>query len=90
MIERFYQASKYEHRYRHQIGDDLVLAKEVENYPTIDTTIGPHEAIGFTTPLTRYLPAPSTPPRANLQAPHNCPRILTRDTLTWPMASGGR
>jgi putative transposase len=69
VIERFYQAIKYEHLYRHEIGDGLVLAREVEAYLTIYNTIRPHEAIGFTTPLARYLQAPSTPPGANLQSP---------------------
>ncbi len=69
VIERFYQAIKYEHLYRHEIGDGLVLAREVESYLTIYNTIRPHEAIGFTTPLARYHQAPSTPPGANLQAP---------------------
>jgi transposase InsO family protein len=41
----------------------------VEAYLTIYNTIRPHEAIGFTTPLARYLQAPSTPPGANLQSP---------------------
>jgi putative transposase len=68
VIERFYQAIKYEHLYRHEIGDGLVLATEVGNYLTIYNTICPHEAIGVATPLTRYLQAPSTPPRANHQA----------------------
>jgi hypothetical protein len=31
VIERFYQAIKYEHLYRHEINDGLVLAREVEN-----------------------------------------------------------
>jgi putative transposase len=69
VIERFYQAIKYEHLYRHQIPDGLALAQEVEAYLTIYNTIRPHEAIGFATPLSRYLQAPSTPPRANLQTP---------------------
>jgi putative transposase len=69
VIERFYQAIKYEHLYRHEIGDGLILAREVEAYLTIYNTIRPHEAIGFTTPLARYLQAPSTPPGANFQAP---------------------
>jgi hypothetical protein len=62
---RFYQAIKYEHLYRHEIGDGLVLAREAESYltMTIYNTIRPHEATGFTTPLARY------PPGANLQAP---------------------
>jgi len=69
VVERFYQAIKYEHLYRHEIGDGLVLAREVESYLTVYNTIRPHEAIGFATPISRYLQAPSTPPGANLQAP---------------------
>jgi putative transposase len=60
VVERFYQAIKYEHLYRHEINDGLVLAREVENYLTIYNTIRPHEAIGFATPISRYLQAPST------------------------------
>jgi transposase InsO family protein len=63
------QAIKYEHLYRPQINDGLVLAREVEIYLTIYNTIRPHEAIGFATPISRYLQAPSTPPGTNLQAP---------------------
>ena len=69
VIERFYQAIKYEHLYRQEIGDGLVLAREVENYLTIYNSVRPHEAIGFTTPLARYLQAPAIPPGANLPAP---------------------
>jgi putative transposase len=69
VIERFYQAIKHEHLYRHEIADGLVLAREVEAYLRVYNTIRPHEAIGFTTPLARYLQAPSTPPGANLPAP---------------------
>ena len=69
VIERFYQAIKYEHLYRRQIPDGLALAQEVEAYLTIYNTIRPHEAIGFATPISRYLQAPSTPPRANLHTP---------------------
>lgn len=69
VIERFYQAIKYEHRYRHEIGDGLVLAQEVEAYLRVYNTIRPHEAIGFATPISRYLQAPSTPPGVNLQPP---------------------
>jgi putative transposase len=68
VVERFYQAIKYEHLYRHEVNDGLVLAREVENYLTIYNTIRPHEAIGFATPISRYLQAPSTPPGANIQA----------------------
>jgi len=69
VVERFYQAIKYEDLYRHEIGDGLVLAQRVAGYLTVYNTIRPHEAIGFTTPLARYLQAPSTPPGANLHPP---------------------
>jgi putative transposase len=69
VIERFYQAIKYEDLYRHDIPDGLVLAKRVTSYLTVYNTIRPHEAVGFDVPLTRYLQAPSTPPGANLHVP---------------------
>jgi putative transposase len=69
VVERFYQAIKYEHLYRHEIPDGLALAQEVEAYLTVYNTIRPHEAIGFATPISRYLQAPSTPPEANFQTP---------------------
>jgi putative transposase len=73
VVERFYQASKYEHLYRHEIPDGLTLAQEVEAYVTVYNTIHPHEAIGFATPISRYLQAPSTPPEANSQTPTTVP-----------------
>lgn len=69
VIERFYQAIKYEDLYRHDIPDGLVLAERSAGYLTVYNTIRPHEAIGFDVPLARYLQAPSTQPGANLQAP---------------------
>jgi putative transposase len=69
VVERCYQAITYEHLYRHEIGDGLVLAREVESDLTVSNTIRPHEAIGFTTPLARYLQAPSTPPRPTFTHP---------------------
>ena len=67
MIERFYQSIKYEHLYRREIGDGLVLAQEVASYLTVYNSVRPHQAIEFATPLARYLEVPSTPPTANLQ-----------------------
>jgi transposase InsO family protein len=69
VVERFYQAIKYEHLYRHEIGDGLALAREVDNYLTIYNSVRPHEAIGFTTPLARYLQGPSAPSEANFHPP---------------------
>jgi putative transposase len=71
VIERFYQAIKYEDLYRHDIPDGLVLATRVTSYLTVYNTIRPHEAIGFDVPLTRYLQAPSTQPAANLHVPES-------------------
>jgi putative transposase len=71
VIERFYQAIKYEDLYRHDIGDGLALAERVTGYLTVYNTIRPHEAIGFGIPLARYLQAPSTPPGANLHPPES-------------------
>jgi putative transposase len=67
VIERFYESIKYEHLYRREIGDGLALAQEVASYLTVYNSVRPHEAIGFATPLARYLEVPSTPPTANLQ-----------------------
>jgi hypothetical protein len=36
------------------------------SYLTVYNGVRPHEAIGFATPLTRYLEAPFTPPTVNL------------------------
>lgn len=58
MIERFFGAIKYEHLYRRDISDGLALAAEVNNYRTIYNTIRPHETIGMTRPLDRYLETP--------------------------------
>jgi putative transposase len=69
VVERFYQAIKYEHLYRHEIGDGLVLAREVDNYLTIYNSVRPHEAIGFTTPLAATCRHPPPPPEANFQVP---------------------
>ena len=58
MIERFFEAIKYEHLYRREIGDGLALASEVDAYRTIYNTIRPHEAITMRRPHDRYQQAP--------------------------------
>jgi hypothetical protein len=60
MIERFFEAIKYEHLYHREIGDGLALADEVDTYQTIYNTIRPHEAITMRRPLDRYQQAPET------------------------------
>jgi transposase InsO family protein len=58
MIERFFEAIKYEHLYRREIGDGLALATEIDTYRTTYNTIRPHEAINMKRPLDRYQQAP--------------------------------
>jgi transposase InsO family protein len=62
MIERFFEAIKYEHLYRRDIGDGIELAGQVRSYRTIYNTIRPHEAIGMGRPLERYRQAPTAQP----------------------------
>jgi len=62
MIERFFEAIKYEHLYRRDIGDGIELADQVRSYRSIYNTIRPHEAIGMTRPLERYRQNPTTQP----------------------------
>ena len=54
----FFEAIKYEHLYRREIGDGLALASEVDAYRTIYNTIRPHQAITMRRPLDRYQQAP--------------------------------
>ena len=62
MIERFFEAIKYEHLYRRDIGDGAELADHVATYRTIYNTIRPHEAITMRRPLDRYQTTPTTQP----------------------------
>jgi putative transposase len=57
VIERFYEALKYEHLYRVEIADGDALAREVDAYLDVYNTVRPHEALDFDTPMSRYLPA---------------------------------
>jgi putative transposase len=54
VIERFFQALKYEHLYRQEIGDGATLAAAVDCHQTIYNYIRPHEAIAFRTPLSAW------------------------------------
>jgi transposase InsO family protein len=55
VVERFNQAIKYEHLYRHEIPHGQALVDEVEAYLGIYNRVRPHEALGFGTPLETYL-----------------------------------
>ena len=68
VIERFFQALKYEHLYREEIADGLMVARAVARYLTLYNTVRPHEAIGFRAPLTAWRHF-NGPPVANLFTP---------------------
>lgn len=60
MIERFFEALKYERLYRHDIGDGIQLADHTADFKTIYNSIRPHEAIAMARPLERYRQTPTT------------------------------
>ena len=62
VIERFFEAIKYEHLYRRDIASGPELADHVAGYRTIYNTIRPHEAIAMRRPLDRYRQTPTTQP----------------------------
>ena len=62
VVERFFEAIKYEHLYRRDIGDGPELADQVATYHTIYNTIRPHEAIAMRRLLQRYQQTPTTQP----------------------------
>jgi len=59
VIERFYQAIKYEHLYRHEIDDGPALAEHVDGYLHTYNRQRPHEALQFALPIDRYTAAPT-------------------------------
>ena len=63
MIERFFEAIKYEHLYRRDIDDGIELAAQTGIYRTIYNHVRPHEAINMTRPLDRYQQTPTTQPK---------------------------
>ena len=76
-IERFFQAIKYEHLYRHEISDGLELEAHIDSYLDTYNLIRPHEAIAFARPIDAYLTNPDTlvPTRAT---PHTRRRSSRR------------
>jgi len=52
VIERFFQALKYEHLYREEIEDGVMVSRAIARYLTPYNAVRPHEAIGFRPPLT--------------------------------------
>lgn len=59
-VERFFQAIKYEHLYRHDIADGLDLTAHIAGYLDTYNLIRPHETLGFARPIDAYLADPDT------------------------------
>lgn len=59
VVERFNRSLKYEHLYREEIADVLVLDARIRVFIELYNWVRPHEAIGFVAPMVRYLAAPS-------------------------------
>ncbi len=58
VIERFFEALKYEHLYRHDIDDGIALADRVDNYCDTYNRVRPHEALDWARPTETYLNQP--------------------------------
>jgi transposase InsO family protein len=61
VIERFFGSIKYEHLYRLEIANAIVLADEIQAYRSLYNQVRPHEALGFITPMQAYLADPAKP-----------------------------
>jgi putative transposase len=59
VVERFNGSLKYEHLYREEIPDAVVLAAEVDRFCRTYNRIRPHEAIGSLTPMAAHLAEPN-------------------------------
>ena len=62
MTERFFEAVKYEHLYRRDIGDGIEPADQARSWRTIYNQVRPHEASAMTRPLDRCPQTPTTQP----------------------------
>ena len=71
VAERYNETLKYEHLYRYEIRDVLELQERVEEFRTLYNAVRPHEALGFETPLKRYLTPPDWPPPPHLSDPES-------------------
>jgi transposase InsO family protein len=59
VVERFFQAIKYEDLYRHEITDGPMLHDRLVQALDIYNTIRPHETLGQVPPMPGYLAAPN-------------------------------
>jgi transposase InsO family protein len=61
VVERFNESAKYEHLFRRDIPNGIVLNDELEAYRQIYNRIRPHESLGQLTPMEIYLADPTKP-----------------------------
>ena len=60
VIERFFEAIKYEHLYRRGIDNGIQLTAEADSYRTIYNQVRPHQAIAMARPLDCCPQTPTT------------------------------
>ena len=58
VLERWIESSKYELLYREEIRDGLALQAQPDDYRNFHNTLRPHETLGQTLPITRYITQP--------------------------------
>jgi transposase InsO family protein len=63
VIERWFEALKYERLYRHDIATGIDLADHVEDFRSEYNTVRPHEALDWARPLDAYLTDPTLKPK---------------------------
>lgn len=62
VVERFFEALKYEDLYRHELGVGVALDDRVVAFLDTYNRIRPHEALDWARPIEAYLTPPPNPP----------------------------
>lgn len=72
VVERWIESSKYERLYREPVPDGLALQAQLDDYRHCYNHVRPHETLGQTLPITRYLaaPAPDAPTTTETKEAH--------------------
>jgi len=78
--------NRYQRLYRHEIGDSLVLACEVENHLTIYNSVRPYEG-SIHCPLARSPPGTLHPARGKLAVPELAQTLAAVRCRRAPMAA---
>ncbi|WP_423918686.1 integrase core domain-containing protein [Candidatus Poriferisodalis sp.] len=63
VIERWFEALKYERLYRHDIADGIGLADHAADFIDEYNRIRPHESLDWARPLDAYLHTPTLKPK---------------------------